>query len=234
MRGWAVLFLVGCAATPNAVDAEHAILVHGKRVAVDARVVLWTDPGGFDARPHFGSRNGVRPTQIVLHYDAAGTSERCHRVLQKRGLSAHFLLDRDGTVYQTVDVEARAWHASEANSRSVGIEIANLGAYGDAAELDRVARLTGLPNGPKVDGVIQGQRLHQVPFTDEQYEALARLCGALCRSLSIPATAPSARGITGDPTRPGILGHYHLTRRKVDPGPAFDWDRFLAAVRRHL
>jgi hypothetical protein len=32
----------------------------------------------------------------------------------------------------------------------------------------------------------------------------------------------------------GVVGHYHLTRDKFDPGPAFDWERFLAAARRRL
>src|SRR5205823_11824384 len=31
---------------------------------------------------------------------------------------------------QTLDVKERAWHATTSNTRSVGIEIANVGAYG--------------------------------------------------------------------------------------------------------
>ena len=30
----------------------------------------------------------------------------------------------------------------------------------------------------------------------------------------------------------GILGHHHVTTRKVDPGPALDWERVLGAVRK--
>jgi len=41
----------------------------------------------------------------------------------------HFMLDVDGTIYQTLDVKERAWQATKANDRSVGIEIANIGAY---------------------------------------------------------------------------------------------------------
>jgi len=25
----------------------------------------------------------------------------------------------------------------------------------------------------------------------------------------------------------GLIGHYHLTESKVDPGPAFDWERVV-------
>lgn len=68
--------------------------------------------------------------QFVLHYDVCGTSRQCFKVLHDlRGLSVHFLLDIDGTIYQTLDVKERAWHATTSNSRSVGIEIAHMGAY---------------------------------------------------------------------------------------------------------
>src|SRR5581483_9800858 len=68
--------------------------------------------------------------QFVLHFDAAGTSRNCFRILQdQRGLSVHFMLDLDGTIYQTLDLKERASHAGPANSRSVGVEIANMGAY---------------------------------------------------------------------------------------------------------
>ena len=50
------------------------------------------------------------------------------------------MLDLDGTIYQTLDLKERAWHATTSNSRSVGIEIANIGAYPPTAK-------TPLPNG---------------------------------------------------------------------------------------
>ena len=68
--------------------------------------------------------------QFVIHFDAAGTSKRCFQILQdRRGLSVHFMLDLDGTIYQTLDAKESAWHATIANGRSIGIEVANIGAY---------------------------------------------------------------------------------------------------------
>src|SRR5207237_6587549 len=68
--------------------------------------------------------------QFVIHYDVCGTAAQCFFILQDvRDLSVHFMLDVDGTIYQTLDLKERAWHATIANSRSVGIEIANMGAY---------------------------------------------------------------------------------------------------------
>ena len=69
--------------------------------------------------------------QVVIHFDACGSSRRCFEVLHdRRSLSCHFLLDVDGTVYQTLDLKERAWHATTSNDRSIGIEIANIGAQG--------------------------------------------------------------------------------------------------------
>jgi N-acetyl-anhydromuramyl-L-alanine amidase AmpD len=76
-----------------------------------------------------------RIDQVVLHYDVCGISARCFDVLHnQRGLSVHFLLDIDGTIYQTMDLKERAWHATKANDRSIGIEIANIGAYGPGTD----------------------------------------------------------------------------------------------------
>ena len=149
--------------------------------------------------------------QFVLHYDSSGISRQTFKVLHEaRGLSVHFLLDLDGTIYQTLDVQERAWHATIANSRSVGIEIANLGAY-DVSETNRFAewytndasgqtRITfpvqvgdggqltknfiGRPARPDlVKGVVHGRELVQYDFTPQQYAALIKLTAALCRTL---------------------------------------------------
>jgi N-acetyl-anhydromuramyl-L-alanine amidase AmpD len=144
----------------------------------------------------------------VIHYDSEGLSRRCFEVLQKRRLSAHFLLDLDGTIYQTLDLRERAYHATIANSRSIGIEIANIGALGPderakfaewyqrdpdgtlrvvpPARLEepgiRAADFIALPARPDlVNGIINGRQLEQYDFTPEQYTALVRLTAALHR-----------------------------------------------------
>ena len=54
--------------------------------------------------------------QFVLHYDVCGISKSCFNVLHDhRGLSIHFMLDIDGTIYQTLDLKERAWHATTSN-----------------------------------------------------------------------------------------------------------------------
>ncbi len=147
--------------------------------------------------------------QFVLHYDVCGTSRTCFRVLHDvRGLSVHFMLDLDGTIYQTLDVKERAWHATTSNDRSVGVEVANIGAYppGETGLLDRwYARdergrtLITIPTtaGPlrtpgfvarpsrnePVSGTIQGRDLVMYDLTSEQYDSLAKLTRTLTRVL---------------------------------------------------
>lgn len=200
--------------------------------------------------------------QVVVHYDAVGTSAGCFRVLHDvRGLSAHFLIDLDGTVYQTLDLKERAWHAGAANDHSIGIEIANIGAYADEQKLTAHYEVVGdatairipaerrghlsaertfHPARPApVRGTIQGQELSQYDFTDEQYVALTHLLATLVRVF--PKIHPDAPRTADGSIRPdvlpdhpgdfeGIVGHYHLTPEKVDPGPAFDWSRVLGAL----
>lgn len=146
-----------------------------------------------------------RVDQVVLHYDVCGTSARCFQVLHDvRGLSCHFLLDLDGTVYQTLDLVHRARHATKANDRSIGIEIAHMGAYASPRELDRwygdggggppVFRPPPAPAGSRTPapgfaarparpdlfrGVVNGVELFQYDFTEEQYGSLIPLLRAL-------------------------------------------------------
>lgn len=169
--------------------------------------------------------------QFVLHYDASGTSARCfERLHDQRGLSVHFLLDVDGTVYQTLDLKERAWHATQANSRSIGIEIANLGAYppgqdkvlaewyrpdavggvrlglpaGAHPELVRTPGFVARPDRPeRIAGPINGQPVVQYDFTPEQYAALTKLTASLCAVF--PRLRPEfPRGADGQVV-PGVL-----------------------------
>lgn len=190
---------------------------YGARRAADGRAIA---PGDFEALL------GV-VDQIVLHYDGFGNSRDCFAHLAKRQLSAHFLIDVDGTIYQTLDVQERAYHATVANNRSIGIEIAGIGAFpaGDAA----AARLRD-----PVRGTIHGIELVQSDFTAEQYAALAKLVDALCRTFprivrDCPRDENGAVVVAKLPDAElaefrGILGHFHIQDNKVDPGPAFQWE----------
>ncbi|MDP3195077.1 N-acetylmuramoyl-L-alanine amidase [Tabrizicola sp.] len=88
--------------------------------------------------PNFGERRGRgRIELVVLHYTAMPS---CAAALERlcdpeAEVSAHYLIDADGTVLSLVEEAARAWHAGagewagagDVNSRSIGIELANTG-----------------------------------------------------------------------------------------------------------
>ena len=50
------------------------------------------------------------------------------RVLEKRGISTHFVIDNDGTIVQLVDCNDIAWHAGnrKVNNASIGIDLHRL------------------------------------------------------------------------------------------------------------
>ncbi len=87
--------------------------------------------------PNFGDRRGRRVELVVLHYTAMpGCAEALARLCDPAAeVSAHYLIDADGTVLSLVDEGARAWHAgagewrgeADVNSRSIGVELANPG-----------------------------------------------------------------------------------------------------------
>jgi len=86
--------------------------------------------------PNFDERQ-LPVSMIVLHYtgmpDAEGALNRLRSPDAK--VSAHYLVDEQGEVFQLVDEEKRAWHSgrsywrgiTDVNSASVGIEVVNPG-----------------------------------------------------------------------------------------------------------
>jgi N-acetylmuramoyl-L-alanine amidase len=91
--------------------------------------------------PNFGARRGgLLPSLVVLHYTAMPTAEAALDRLSDPAseVSSHYLIAEDGRTWRLVPEEARAWHAGagswrgtdDLNSRSIGIELANLGPAG--------------------------------------------------------------------------------------------------------
>jgi beta-lactamase class A len=114
---------------------------------------------------------GFRPWKVepvsalILHHTSQATDEECIELFQNPAsrVSSHFLVGKDGRLYQFVSLEHRAWHAGPSllhgrlalNRTSVGVEI------------------TG-------DG-------NRYPFTAAQIETVVRLVGVLTAMFDIPA-----------------------------------------------
>lgn len=108
-------------------------------------------------------------------------------------VSAHLLIRRDGSLFQYVSTDRRAWHAGRSsfqgrercNDFSIGIEL-----EGD----------------------------DQTPFESDQYQTLTRCTQVLLTRY--PAIGPGR-----------IIGHCDIAPgRKSDPGPHFDWTRYLTSL----
>ena len=123
--------------------------------------------------PHPSPNHGPRPDgqeidMLVLHYTGmqsggAALARLCDPAAE---VSAHYLIEEDGTVLQLVPEHRRAWHAgvsiwrghTDINSRSVGIELVN-------------------------PGHVWGYR----PFPEAQIRALVPLCQGIMARHGIPA-----------------------------------------------
>lgn len=74
--------------------------------------------------PYHSSRNNGDINAIVLHYTTGSTTEGTLSWFESnpRSVSAHYVIGRDGAIYQMVDDSERANHCVGANRHSIGIE----------------------------------------------------------------------------------------------------------------
>ena len=88
--------------------------------------------------PNFGVRPANNPIDmLVIHYTGmTSANDALSRLCDgASGVSAHFLIDEDGTLYSLVDEYEGAWHAGKSlwrgnrniNDRSIGVELVNPG-----------------------------------------------------------------------------------------------------------
>lgn len=143
---------------------------------------------------------------LVLHYTGMKSGEAALERLcdATAKVSAHYMVDKDGKIFQLVDENERAWHAgvsywrgnSNINQRSIGIEIVN-----------------------------NGHEYGYQPFPELQMEAVAELCWGIIARHKIPARNVVAHSDIA-PTRkqdPGELFDWKLLASKgigLFPSPA--------------
>lgn len=164
---------------------------------------------------------------VVYHYTAGESMEGVLSWLcsSDSKVSAHFVVGVDGRIVQLMPLTDRAWHAGgvksghgtkfqgsgRVNWRTLGIELVNRGPY--------LVHHTG----PSVEARHVLQRCEHTrwhPYPERQIEGLERLVARLLE------LEPQLR----DPSR--HVGHSDVDpTRKLDPGPAFPWDRIHRLVR---
>lgn len=108
-------------------------------------------------------------------------------------VSSHLLIRRDGSITQFVPFHERAWHAGQSN-------------------------YNGTDNCNDFSIGIELEGADHIPYTEEQYTALAAACKTLIN------TYPSL-------TDKSITGHCDIApERKTDPGDSFEWATFKALL----
>ncbi len=193
------------------------------------KVVLWSEQGGLAAKPGSHYDYTGRPKRqirlFVNHWDVCLNSRDCQSILDSRGISVHFLIDNDGTIYQTLDMQHGGFHAGKdkVNRASVGVEISN--AYYPQYQ-DWYVR-----NGYGERSMVEGATVHGAtldPFMDfypVQIEALKALWVAIHDSTAVEYQAPlDSNGNTSTKYEQsvaygnfaGFISHYHVSKQKID------------------
>ena len=215
---------------PSSKHFSNYIVYNGDFFPIDwDRFVLWSEKGGLETPPGNYYDYSGRPKRniryFVNHWDVCLNSKSCQNVLNRRGASVHFLIDNDGTIYQTMDLQHAAWHAgsSRTNRPSIGVEISN--AY--YPKYQNWYKKHGFGERPIIENAwVHGEKLE--PFTDfypAQIEALKSLWQAGHNATGIPYETPTNQ-FNKTSTKyeqdvaygkfSGFVSHYHVSKRKID------------------
>ena len=189
----------------------------------------------------YSNARSVPRTSIMLHV-TAGYDSLAFLMGGKGVVSVHFIVGRDGSIYQLVPTELIAWHGNEWAENSVGIEVENVGPLNKKGN----DLMTTFPKDSPYctldeKGVYLDVKWPSRPsikywanFTEEQYRGLARLLKAISHKHKIP------RVVQPDPVRyeplplnqrtkfRGLLSHVQVNpANRADIGPVIDWDKLL-------
>jgi hypothetical protein len=215
---------------PNDCHYSNYVIYNGEFHPIEwDKFVLWSEKGGLESKSgHYYDYSG-RPKRsiryFVNHWDVCLSSKSCQSVLDRRGISVHFLIDNDGTIYQTLDMQHAAWHAgsARANRPSVGVEISN--AY--YPKYQEWYNKNGHGERPIVDDAwVHGKKLDPfLGFYPIQLEAAKALWKAIHGATEIPYETPINQfGRTSTKYEQdvaygnfsGFVSHYHISKGKID------------------
>ena len=131
-----------------------------------------------DPRNYTRGRGGNPVNTVVVHY--TGTNASAHNNLlyfsrNSAGASAHYFIDRDGTLCQSVSESDTAWHAGswQTNQHSIGIEVVSAGDDFTEAQVATLGELVrdlmaryGIPEGSVIRHYDVTGKLCPAPYVD--------------------------------------------------------------------
>lgn len=197
-------------------DAEGFLLVGGAVVPVNFKAVICSPESPYSLIGAGGHSNRTEePTQLVWHWDAALSGESCYKILRKRGLSYHGVIDNDGTFIQFLDLSKHvAWHAGHrgVNRRSIGVSLSN-------AVYTKYQSYYERRWGPRpvIEATVHNRDHTLLGYYPEQVTTATKLAAFVNNTFSIPLVSPETTTVIESPDDyRGHLAHYHITKKKWD------------------
>jgi hypothetical protein len=159
--------------------------------------------------------------KIIIHWDAGLSSQNCVDVLSRRGLSTHFTIDNDGSIWQLVDTANQAFHAGDYNTHSIGIDLSN--AY--YLKYSEYYKKKYKQERPIISSVVHGDHETHLGYYPVQIDALKKLLDVICNAYEIPFACPLDKNgnllttVSSEAQKSsykGVVCHYHVARNKID------------------
>lgn len=172
-----------------------------------------------------------KPSALVMHYTAGGAASQTVKYFTKSsaGAAAHLVIGRDGEITQMIKFNKIGWHAGKSrwkgrdhvNRFSIGIELANYGKLSQTQGGDWVSWSGQVVPSNRV--IVEehkhfpGNQYGWEIFTPEQMDAAQEAAQAIVSEYDLEPW--------------DLVGHEDVSiHRKIDPGPAFEMDKFRTLV----
>tara|TARA_B100000131_G_scaffold221323_1_gene212855 strand:+ start:40957 stop:41781 length:825 start_codon:yes stop_codon:yes gene_type:complete len=196
--------------------SEGHVLIGGVPVAVNFKSEMCTQDSPYSLIGLGGhSTRTYDPTMVVWHWDAALSGASCYKILKKRKISSHGVIDNDGTFYQFLDLAHHVgWHAGDrgVNKRSIGIDLSNAVYTKYQSYYER-----RWGSRPVIKAKVHGRSHTLLGYYAAQLETAGRLASFLKEHFGIPLEYPEVTSSIDDPEDfKGHIAHYHITKKKWD------------------
>lgn len=199
------------------------LILNGKKINVDYDAEVSLKHFGKFSAGNYKKATREEVKFCIIHWDATFSADHCFNILQRRGVSTHFCIDNDGTIFQYLDMKDVGYHAKGFNSNSIGIDISNAFYLKYA---DKYVKM-GLPERPIIRSEVHGRDLGEhLGYYPEQIRSFKILMKTLVKNdiINSLSTAYNDDGtmhkgvwnMEAERERGGWFHHYHLTENKID------------------